>query len=65
MSEQNPLQVVMQNITQNNFAAAKDHIHGALYGKARELVNIKRQEMAATLVNQEIDDGEETRSRQG
>jgi hypothetical protein len=65
MNEQNPLQAAMQSITQSDFAAAKDRVHGVLYAKARELVDVKRQEIAGTLVNQEVDDGGETRSGQG
>lgn len=65
MSEQNPLQAAIHQIYQNDFAAAKDHVHGALYAKARELVDVKRQEIAGTLVNQEVNDGGQERSGQG
>jgi len=65
MSDQNPLQAAIQNIHQRDFAAARDHVHDALLTKARELVNVKKQEIAANLVTQEVDDGGQTRSGQG
>lgn len=65
MNEQNPLQAAIQNIHQSDFAAAKDRVHDVLFGKARELVNAKKQEIAGTLVNQEVNDGGEARSGQG
>lgn len=65
MSEQNPLQAAIQSIHQSDFVAAKDRVHDVLYGKARELVNSKKQEIAGTLVNQEVNDGGEARSGQG
>jgi glucosamine 6-phosphate synthetase-like amidotransferase/phosphosugar isomerase protein len=65
MSEQNPLQAAIHSIHQSDFAAAKDHVHDALYTKAKELVQIRKQEVAATLVNQEVNDGGEARSGQG
>lgn len=65
MSEQNPLQAAMQNITQSDFAAAKDLVHGVLYAKARELADTRKQEIAANLMTQEVDDGGQARSGQG
>lgn len=65
MSEQNPLQAAIQNIHQSDFVAAKDRVHDALLLKARELVNLKKQEIAANLVTQEVDDGGQARSGQG
>jgi hypothetical protein len=65
MNNQNPLQAVIQNIHQSDFAAAKDHVHDALLTKARELVNVKKQEIAANIVTQEVDDGGQARSGQG
>jgi len=62
MSEEKPLQVAIKSIHQSDFAAAKDRVHDALYTKARDLVNVKKQEIAANIATQEVDNGGEARS---
>jgi len=65
MSDQNPLQAVIQSIHQSDFVAAKDRVHDALLTKAKELLAARQQEIAANLMTQEVDDGEQARSGQG
>jgi len=65
MSEQNPMLQAVKTIQNNNFAAAQDFVQGALYAKAQALVDVKKQEIASTLVNTEVNDGGEERSGQG
>ena len=65
MSEQNPMLQAVKSIFTNNFAAAQNSVQGALYAKAQALVGAKKQEIASTLVNQEVNDGGEERSGQG
>jgi hypothetical protein len=65
MSEQNPMLQAVKSIFSNNFAAAQGSVQSALYAKAQALVDVKKQEIASTLVNQEVNDGGEERSGQG
>jgi|Laugresu1bdmlbsd_1035121.scaffolds.fasta_scaffold59970_2 hypothetical protein len=65
MSEQNPMLQAVKSIFSNNFAAAQGSVQSALYAKAQALVGAKKQEIASTLVNQEVNDGGEERSGQG
>jgi hypothetical protein len=65
MSEQNPMLQAVKSIFSNNFVAAQGSVQSALYAKAQALVGAKKQEIASTLVNQEVNDGGEERSGQG
>lgn len=65
MSEQNPMLQAVKSIFSNNFAAAQGSVQSALYAKAQALVGAKKQEIASTLVNQEVNDAGEERSGQG
>lgn len=65
MSDQNPLQAAIQSIHQSDFVAAKDRVRDALLAKAKEVLKARHQEIAANLMTQEVDDGEQARSGQG
>lgn len=65
MSEENPMLQVVKSIYGNNFVAAQGSVQGALYAKAQALVDVKKQEIASTLVNQEINDAGQEPSGQG
>lgn len=56
---------IVQHISKNDFAVAKDMVQTALFAKANQYIDTKRPEVASTLVTREDEDAGETPSGQG